>query len=128
MVVVEIISMSSLHSTFEGYCCGEHSSLPFEKLNLTALGLLAGPGGDFLLPVLFFGAFSFFMATDGGFSGVNPAGVGTVKVGGVSVVVIVLVSTTVATTVVEMKAVLNTVDVLLYVSVTTLPIDVEVTV
>jgi hypothetical protein len=117
-VLVEMISMSSTQLTLEGYCCGEHSNLPSKKPNVILLGLLAGKGDIFLLPPLAFRAF-FFEAP--GFVeaiGVNPGGVVIVDAGGVSVVVIVSVSSTVTKKVLKTVAVSNTVDVLLYVSVT----------
>ncbi len=110
--------MSSAHSIFEGYCCGEHSNLLFEKLNLTVLGLLAGPGNDLLLPPITFRAFFLEVPGITEAIGENPVGAKIVDVGGVSVIVRVSVSSTVVTNVLKVVAVLNTVDVLLYVSVT----------
>ncbi len=118
IVLVEMISMSSTQSTFEEYCCGEHPNLPSEKPNVTLSGLLTGKGNIFLLPPFAFQAF-FFEAP--GFAeaiGVNPGDVAIVDVVGVSVVVIVSVSNTVTKKVLKTVAVSNTVDVLLYVSIT----------
>jgi len=129
VVRVETISMSFLHATLEGYWVGEHSKWPSFMLNATCLGCFTGAGEDFLLPPIALPR-ALSLAPPGLDTaiGVRPPAAAIVTVDGVSVTVRVTVSDSVETVVLTTEVVSNTVDVLLYVSVTWLRVDVDMTV